>query len=166
MKERLNVFISDEDRIMTTALKNDLQDKFGSRLRITVFNEPKKCLESIDDNTHLVIMAYDYKSKTGFENGLGMLKFIKRTHPLTEVILHSSNDDIRVILNSMKNGAKGYVVKKLNSFEQIRGIIRKRIMEPVRRIVTEFGVNKFVLIFSLVFLLMGVMVYIALKSRL
>ncbi|MCW3103796.1 MAG: hypothetical protein JWO09_2236 [Bacteroidetes bacterium] len=159
----LNVFIADEDKIITTALKDDLKKQFGSNINITVFNEAKACLEKIDDNTHLVILAYDFKKKTGPANGLELLKIIKKTHPLTEVVIHSSNDDMRVILRSIRAGAKGYVVKETDSFSRIRGIVRRRFTEPIRKIITEFGVNKFVAVFLITFILIGIITWIAIK---
>jgi DNA-binding NarL/FixJ family response regulator len=163
--KQLNVFIADEDKIMTTALKDDLRQKFGSGINITVFNDAKSCIEKIDDNTHLVILAYDFKKKTGPGNGLEVLKFIRKTHPLTEVVIHSSNDDMGVMLQSIRAGAKGYVVKESNSFSHIRSIIRRRFTEPIRKIITEFGVNKFVAIFLITFVLMGIFVWIAIHKK-
>jgi DNA-binding NtrC family response regulator len=163
-KKKLNVFIADEDKVMTTALKNDLTQTFGSDINITVFNDGKDCLEKIDDNTHMIILAYDFNKRKSPENGIEILKFIKKTHPLTEVIMHSSNDDLRVILKSIKLGAKSYVVKESNSFTQIRSIIRRRFTEPIRRIITEFGVNKFVAIFITVFIIMGILTWIAVNK--
>ncbi|MCE3280618.1 MAG: hypothetical protein K0S44_2809 [Bacteroidetes bacterium] len=160
-KKNLNVFIADEDKVMTTALKNDLKETFGSDINITVFNSAKDCLEKVDDNTHMVILAYDFKKRKNPENGIEVLKFIKKNYPLTEVIMHSSNDDLRVILKSIKLGAKSYVIKESNSFSQIRSIIHRRFTQPIRRIITEFGVNKFVAIFITVFVIMGILTWIA-----
>jgi DNA-binding NarL/FixJ family response regulator len=164
-KEPLNVFIADEDKIMTAALENDLKQSFGSNIRITIFNEAKKCLENIDDNTHLVIIAYDFTKRKGPANGLEMLKEIKNRHPLTEVVIHSSNDDMGVIIRSLNSGAKGYVIKETNSFSRIRSIIRRRFTEPIRKIITEFGVNKFVTIFITIFVIMGIIVWFFLNKR-
>lgn len=159
--KKLNVFITDEDKVMTTALKNDLIQSFGSDIIITVFNDAKECLDQIDDNTHMVILAYDFNKRKSPVNGIEVLKHIKNTHPLTEVVMHSSNDDLHVILKSIKLGAKSYVVKESNSFTQIRSIIQRRFTEPIRKIITEFGVNKFIIIFITVFIIMGILTWIA-----
>ncbi|HEX8515485.1 MAG TPA: response regulator [Bacteroidia bacterium] len=164
-KTQLNVFIADEDKIMTTALSNDLKQHFGSDINIRIFNDAKNCIENMDDNTHLVIMAYDFKKRQGPSNGIEMLKFIKKTHPLTEVVIHSSNDDLKVILKSIKLGAKGYVVKQSESFSQIRSIIRRRFTEPIRKIITEFGVNKFLVIFFSIFVIMGVVAWLLINKK-
>src|ERR1044072_9104813 len=97
----LRVCIADEDYIMTTALKNDLEQTFGPDIRITVFNDAKRFLEKLSDEIHLVILAYDFRKRSGPENGVELLKFIKRTHPMTEVVMHSSNDDLHVVLRSI-----------------------------------------------------------------
>jgi DNA-binding NarL/FixJ family response regulator len=164
-QQPLNVFIADEDQIMTTALKNDLKQQFGSNIEITVFNDGKQCLENMHENVHMVILVYDFKKKSAPVNGIDLLKFIKKKYPMTEVVMHSSNDDIRIILKSIKKGASSYVVKESNSFSHIRSIINRRFTEPIRRIIREFGVRKFVVIFLGVFLLMGIVVWIALKNH-
>jgi DNA-binding NarL/FixJ family response regulator len=163
--KQLNVVIADEDKIMTTALKNDLKANFGSDINIRVFNDAKDCLEAIDDNTHMVILAYDFKKRQGPENGIELLKMIKKTHPLVEVVMHSSNDDLKVILKSFKVGAKSYVVKETNSFGTIRSIIRRRFTEPIRRIIREFGVKKFVTIFLTIFIIMGIVSWILIYKK-
>ena len=58
---QLQVFIADEDRIMTEALQSDLKRKFGEKVKITVCNDPNSCVEQVNDETHLVILAYDFK---------------------------------------------------------------------------------------------------------
>lgn len=163
--QQLNVFIADEDKIMTTALKNDLTQQFGTSINITVYNDGKQCLENMHENVHMVILAYDFKKKSSPENGIEILKFIKKKYPLTEVVMHSSNDDVRIILKSIKKGATSYVLKETNSFSHIRSIIHRRFTEPIRRIITEFGVKKFVYIFLGIFLVMGIIVWITTRPH-
>jgi DNA-binding NarL/FixJ family response regulator len=162
--QQLNVFIADEDKIMTAALTDDLKQKFGSNIDITVYNDGKECLENMHENVHMVILAYDFKKKNSPINGVELLKFIKKKYPLTEVVMHSSNDDIRVILTSIKKGASGYIVKQSDSFSHIRSIINRRFTEPIRRIIREFGVKKFVAIFLGIFILMGIICWILIKN--
>ncbi|MDF2438389.1 MAG: hypothetical protein K0Q95_2765 [Bacteroidota bacterium] len=162
--QQLNVFIADEDQIMTAALRNDLKQQFGSNINITVYNDGKECLEHMHENVHMVILAYDFKKKNSPVNGVDLLKFIKKKYPLTEVVMHSSNDDIRVILTSIKKGASSYVVKEANSFSHIRSIINRRFTEPIRRIIREFGVKKFVVIFLTIFLVMGIVCWVLISN--
>jgi DNA-binding NarL/FixJ family response regulator len=162
--KQLEVFIVDEDRIMTEALQSDLKRKFGSKVNITICNDPLHCVDSVGDNTHMVILAYDFKKKKEPVNGIELIKAIKEKNPTTQVVVHSSNDDIHVVIESLRVGASNFVVKEHNSFDRIRAIIHKRITEPIRRIIREFGVKKFVAIFLLTFTVMGVIVWLYLKN--
>jgi DNA-binding NarL/FixJ family response regulator len=161
--KQLQVYIVDEDRIMTEALHADLKRKFGDRVKITVCNEPSKCVASVNDDTHLVILAYDSKIKKEPVNGIDLIRQIKAKNPTVQVVVHSSNDDIKLVIDSLRVGASNFVVKEQNSFSRIRSIINQRFTEPIRRILREFGVSKFVTIFLITFVVIGIVAYIFLK---
>ena len=75
----------------------------------------------------------------------------------------SSNEDIGVAIDSFRSGATDYVVKGANSWKKLSSAIYKVITYPIRVLVKEFGVNKFLAIFLLTFVLLGAVVLIALK---
>jgi DNA-binding NtrC family response regulator len=162
--KQLQVYIVDEDRIMTEALQADLKRKFGSKVHIDICNDPAKCLGAINDNTHMVILAYDKAKKKEPINGVQIIKQIKEKNATTQVVVHSSNDDIHLVIESLRVGASNFVVKEHNSFERIRMIIHQRITEPIRNIFREFGLKKFVIIFLTTFAIMGVIVWLYLKT--
>jgi DNA-binding NtrC family response regulator len=141
-KQPLNVLISDEDSILTSAVKDNLKETFESDINISVFNNAKQCLEKLSRNTHLVILAYDNKKRQGSENGNELLKFIKRTHPLTEVLIHSSNDDMKGVLKSFKANTANHIESKNNRSFRARTYASKTFAEPIQKATIRFGAYK------------------------
>jgi DNA-binding NarL/FixJ family response regulator len=154
----LNLFIVDDNKLMVTDLKHYLQNKFGQSVRVSTFNDGQSCLEKVDKETHIVILDYFMEG----ENGLEVLKSIKSINPKTEVIMLSSNEDIGLAIESFKSGAKDYIVKGSGSWSKLSKLLTMIITEPIRLMVREFGVSKFMATFLLTFTTMGIIVYTAL----
>ncbi|MES2587341.1 MAG: response regulator [Bacteroidota bacterium] len=153
--KKLNLFIVDDDRLMTTTLKHFLDTKFGNDITISTFSNGESCLEKVDKTTDIVLLDYMLEGK----NGLEILKLIKKINPKTEVIMLSSNEDIALAIDSFRAGAKDYVVKGKGSWIKINRLVMRVITKPIRILVKEFGISKFMAIFLLTFVTMGVIVY-------
>jgi DNA-binding NtrC family response regulator len=157
--QNLNLFIVDDNRSMVTALKQYLQNKFGFGLKISTFNDGESCLQKINDNTHIVILDHHMQGKDGVE----VLKSIKAINPKTEVIMLSGSTDITVAINSFKAGAIDYVVKGPRSWNKITSLVNRLITTPIKIIAREFGVSKYMAMFMITFVVMGVVVCVALQ---
>ncbi len=153
--KKLNLFIVDDDKLMTTTLKHFLDTKFGEDVTISTFSNGESCLEKVDKTTDIVLLDYMLEGK----NGLEILKLIKKINPKTEVIMLSSNEDIALAIDSFRAGAKDYVVKGKGSWIKINRLVMRVITKPIRILVKEFGISKFMAIFLLTFVTMGVVVY-------
>ena len=156
----INIFLVDDNRLMVTDLKHFLRNRFGTDLNISVFNDGESCLAKIDKETHIVILDYFL----GGKNGLEVLKLIKDINPKTEVIMLSSNEDIVLAIDTFRNGATDYVIKGNGALKKISKLVYRIITEPIRIIVREFGISKYMAIFLLTFVLMGVVVLSVLYS--
>jgi response regulator RpfG family c-di-GMP phosphodiesterase len=150
----INLFIVDDDVLSTTMLKHHLNEKFGTAINISTFTSGKSVLEKIDKYTSIVILDYYLEG----ENGNDVLKSIKEINPKTEVIMLSSNEDITIAIESFRKGATNYVIKGEKAEKKITHIIYDIIAYPIRFIVREFGVSKFLAIFLLTFFIMGIAV--------
>lgn len=161
MKTRkLNLFIVDDNKTLVTALKHFLKTKFENNINISTFYDGESCLEKINENTDIVILDYFLKGK----NGLDILKGIKEINSTTEVIMLSSNEDVALAIETFKAGAKDYVVKGSSSWRKLSDLIQNMITSPIRMIVEEFGVSKFMAIFLATFLTMGAVVFFTLQG--
>jgi len=150
----LNLFIVDDNTSMVTALKLYLQNRFGISIQISTFSDGESCLEKVDDQTHIVILDHFLEGK----NGVEVLKSIKAINPKTEVIMLSGNEDMAVAIESFRAGATDYVVKGPSSWKKITNLVNHIITAPIRIIVNEFGVSKYMAIFLLTFVVMAVVV--------
>ena len=70
--QRLNIFIVDDNKLLVISLKKYLENRFGSSVNITTFNDGESCLEHINENTNMVILDYfldgeNVKAKNGIE---------------------------------------------------------------------------------------------------
>lgn len=155
----LNLFIVDDNKSMVTILKNYLSNRFGAGIKISTFYDGESCLEKINKQTHIVILDYFLNGR----NGLEILKSIKEINPKTEVIMLSSNEDIGLAVESFREGATDYVVKGPSSWKKVTKLVNKIITEPIRAMVSEFGISKFLAIFFLTFIAMGAVVYYVLQ---
>ena len=150
--QETNLFIVDDDTLMVTALEHHLHNKFGNGVRISTFNDGDSCLKKVDKDTDIVILDYFMEGK----NGLEVLKSIKSINPKTEVIMLSNNKDMVTAVETFRAGAKDYVVKDNDSWTKITKLVTYIVTEPIRIMVREFGISKFMAIFLLTFVTMGI----------
>jgi len=159
--QAINLFIVDDNQSMVSNLKQYLQSRFGNVLKISTFNDGKSCLKKVDDATDIVILD----GYLNGESGLDVLKSIKEINDKTQVIMLSSNEDIAMAIDSFRMGAKDYVVKgSPGSMKRVGRLIGRILTGPIRIIVREFGVSKFVAIFLLTFVTMGIVVLCVLQA--
>ena len=158
--QKINLFIVDDNKSLVAALKQYLQNKFEANINITTFYDGESCLEKVNQYTDMVILDHFLNGK----NGLEVLKEIKEINPKTEVVMLTSNEDIALAIESFKAGATDYVVKGPSSWKKLTKLIHHVITEPIRIIVREFGVSKFMAIFLLTFLTMGAVVFFVLHN--
>jgi DNA-binding NarL/FixJ family response regulator len=150
----VNLFIVDDNKLVVADLKHYLQNRFGSSVNISTFYDGDSCLAHVNSDTHIVILDYFLEGK----NGLEVLKSIKAINPKTEVIMLSSNENIALVIESFRQGAKDYVVKGHGAVKKIAKLVTFIITEPIRIIARELGVSKFLAAFLLTFVTMAVIV--------
>lgn len=79
------------------------------------------------------------------KSGIEVMKFIKRVSPLVEILVLTAYNDTKSILQSITNGAAGYLVKH-ESFEKIEEAIVETVnggsvlsSDVARRIIAEYN---------------------------
>lgn len=155
----LNLFIVDDNPLMVIGLRGYLESRFGTDLTISTFSTGHSALQKVDKDTNIVILDYFLEG----ENGNDVLRSIKQINPKTEVIMLSSNEDMGVAIDAFRNGASDYVVKGTKSWKKLSSIVYDIITYPIRVMVKEFGINKYIAMFLLTFITMGLGIYFTLK---
>ncbi|MBK6834333.1 MAG: response regulator [Bacteroidetes bacterium] len=158
-KNTINLFIVDDDKLMVATLKQFLQNRFQNDINVFTFYDGESCLESVNKETDVVILDYNMTGK----NGLDVLKSIKMINPKTEVIMLSGNEDMATAISLFRAGASDYVLKGEGSWKKLSKLVYHIVTAPIRIVVREFGVSKYMAIFMLTFVLMGLLVVAALQ---
>ncbi|MGZ4034358.1 MAG: response regulator [Bacteroidia bacterium] len=153
-----NLFIVDDNPTVASDLKNYLKNRFGNGIHISTFYDGDSCLKKVDKNTNIVILDYFLNGKNGNE----VLKMIKKINPKTEVIMLSGNEDIAVAIEAFRKGATDFVIKGPGAWKKITKIVSYIVTAPIRILVREFGVSKFMAIFLMTFITMGIVVALVL----
>lgn len=163
-EKQLNLFIVNNDPILISTLKVYLEDQYKNSLKITTFTDGESCLSSVSENTDIVILDYFLNNKNV---GLEILEAIKKINPITEVIMFSSNQNVALAIDSIRLGAKDSIVKgRKGSLHKIISIVAKIVQTPIRILVKEFGVSKYLAIFLLTFFTMCLIVLVVMKMGL
>ncbi len=162
--QKVNIFIVDENRSMVDALRKDIEKRFGKNVTTYTFYNEASCLQNVGKETNVVILGNFFNDPFSdvSNNGVEILKSIKKINPDTKVIMHSKIKDMDVIVESLRSGATEYIVKGKSSWSRLKKAIVYIVTEPIRIMVREFKVSKFMAIFLLTFVTMGVIVYLVL----
>lgn len=155
----LNLFIVDDNASLANSLQLFLETKFGNELNINTFNDGESALKMVDASTNIVILDCNLNDM----NSNVVLKKIKQINAKTEVIMLTSNADIEIAINAFKNGATDYIVKGKNSFGKIRLLVENIVTYPIKFLVREMKISKFLAIFLLTFITMGIVVLLVYK---
>ena len=160
----LNVFILNDDVMVAGKLRRYLKKRFGDRLNISLFFNSKSCLRMLNGNVDLVVVD-DYLQDTTHSGipGVDMLQRIKEKNANTEVVILSSDEDVATALEAMKSGARSYIRNDRSAWHQVLTIIDQTIQQPIRYLMSEFGVNIFMAVFFGTFVILGIITYIALR---
>ena len=115
-------------------------------------------MKKVNEDTDIVILDYYLRD----EKGTDVLANIKTINPKTKVIMFSSNEDAGAAIESYRKGASDYVLKGEKAWKNICRS-NKIIMYPIYIMVNKFSINKYLAVFLITFITMGIAVYIALR---
>lgn len=161
---KLNIFIVDDNKLLVISLKKYLENRFGFNVNISTFYDGESCLANINESTHIVILDYFFDGENrNAKNGIEILKEIKKHNAKTKVIMLSRNEDVAVAVESYRAGASEFIIKGDNSLDKLISLINRTITEPIRIMVREFGVPKFLTLFLFVFIGMATTIYWVMK---
>jgi DNA-binding NtrC family response regulator len=113
-REHISMFIIDDDKMLATALKSDLERTFSDHdLQISVFATGEESREHIPGKPDLVILDYYPNSKNHEAmNSVEIIDLVRQKSSDTEVILISGEEHIDNIAGkAMEHGAHDYIMK-------------------------------------------------------
>src|SRR3989344_6236932 len=102
-KKQINIFIIEDSKLSTLALKADIETTFPKTpITLHSFETAEMCKERFkESNPQIVITDYHLNSKfPGAIDGIQLLDWVKKENSETSVILLTSDDDINVALKA------------------------------------------------------------------
>lgn len=131
----LNLFIVDDDSLKLAELKNYLDNRFGTSISISIFNNNESMLKKIERYTNIVIADFS------LEEGSKILNTVREINPKTEFIMLSNQEDIALEIISFQTGSVDYVIQGEKLWNK-KSLIYKIASSPIRLILGAFGANK------------------------
>lgn len=122
INNQINIFIVDDNKIYSLALKADIENAFeGMPIVIHLFETGEKCMEIfMEIRPQVVILDYNLNNKyPDAANGIKVLDWIKKENKETNVIMLTNDDNIDIALKSFHQGASDYIVKTETQFKKI-----------------------------------------------
>jgi DNA-binding NtrC family response regulator len=121
-KKQITIFIVDDDKSFSAALKADIETTFDEMpIKVFLFETGEMCMKRFNEEKPQVVIL-DYQLNSVFPeavDGIHVLDWIKRADYRTNVIMLTSEDDIEIALKSFKHEASDYVVKTETKFKKI-----------------------------------------------
>ncbi len=156
-----NVFIIDDNLKMASELELFLKNKFNNTIAISKYFSSQEALKNINNSTEIVIMDVYLEGNKGNE----VIGKIKEINPNTEVIMFTSNEHVAASIEAFQHGADEYIIKSKNGRKTLLSVMYSTIGYPLRILVEEFGVSRYIAIFILTFISMGVIALFIYKTR-
>jgi DNA-binding NarL/FixJ family response regulator len=156
-----NIFIIDDNAQMVSELVEFLKRKFSESISVSSYYSSLDALKNINAQTDIVIMDVYLEGNKGNE----LIEKIKKINPQTEVIMLTSNEHVSSSIEAFKRGADQYIVKGENSRKNLLAVIYDTLGYPIRVLIREFGVSKYLAIFILTFISVGIVAFFLYKTK-
>ncbi|OFY09113.1 MAG: regulator [Bacteroidetes bacterium GWE2_42_24] len=138
MAAQLKIYVVEDDPLFAKTLKFHLS--LNPDYEVEIFSDGRKCIDNLFKNPALITLDYNLPGMSG----LNVLKKIKELNPDLPVIIISSQHDVKVAVDLLKEGAYDYIVKDEDMFQRLwraLGIINERmqLQTKIRELETEIG---------------------------
>jgi two-component system OmpR family response regulator len=121
---RYKVFLVDDDTKHLVMLKNHLEKKSDYNLDINIFSNGEACMERLNERPDVVVLDYFLDGiRSDAANGLEILKRINASEQAPTVIMMSGQDNIKVAVDTIDNGAYDYIIKGESAYLRAQMII-------------------------------------------
>jgi DNA-binding NarL/FixJ family response regulator len=112
-KKNIKVFVVDDSPMCRFLYKRHLMNLGFSN--IYLFESGKQCLNNIHMLPDIILIDFDAQPL----NGLEVLKEVKMHHPEIHMVMISSQQDINVVIEAIRFGVSGYIMKDENQLDMV-----------------------------------------------
>ncbi|MGZ3883030.1 MAG: response regulator [Bacteroidia bacterium] len=119
--DSINIHIIDDDKLLTTALKNELEKTFAKyNVEISAFETGEAYELSKTKTPDVAVVDFHLNSKfKDAMNGVTLVNKIKKENPDTEVVMFTSEDNAEIAVRAIHQGVHDYVVKNNTMFRKL-----------------------------------------------
>ncbi len=122
-RKNLKVFIVDDSPMCRFLYKRHLMNIGFSN--IYMFESGIQCLNNIHMMPDIILLDFDAPPM----NGLDVLKEVKVLHPHIHLLMISAQQDIRVVIEAIRFGVSGYIMKDENQLDMVSYATEKILNE-------------------------------------
>lgn len=127
----LKITVIDDDTQMRAMLEDFIKEKYP-HAELTTHATGEDAIQNISAGQDLVVLDYNLDSiHKGGMNGIQVLKKLNEKFPGVPVIIISAQEKSEVAANTMKHGARDYIIKNENTFHRLE-IALKNILGQIK----------------------------------
>lgn len=120
-KGEIKVAIVEDDFFFAETLQKVIS---GKEIDSYIFHSAEEFLQEVKKTVfHIVLIDYKLPDK----NGISLIKELKKKSPVSFSLLISGQDDIEVVVDAYRQGAKAYIIKNENCFPEVSNTINNLI---------------------------------------
>jgi len=127
------VFIVEDNKLQQEALQLHFEEVLGNYV-VRIFPTPVDLIEHLDEGPFAVVLDHFFDPEA--PTGLHYLKELRKTHPDTSIIYHTTLQDDGIRAEVMALGAVDYILKDSTSMMRLRKALdtihKKNFIAPKR----------------------------------
>ena len=120
------IFIVEDNNAYGKTLQAFLKANFPETKEVKLFPVGETCLLELHRDPDVIIMDYFLDTKhNNAGTGLDIIKKIRKQKPQTNIILLSANEQVELLLESVKKYNCSYIYKNEKTFEHLEEILKE-----------------------------------------
>lgn len=157
---QLQIAAIDDDPVMCEMIGDNVRSKFPGA-EVTTFSTGEDALAALGMPPDLVILDYQLDSiKADAMNGIQVLTKLKERFPMTPVIFLSSQDRMEVATNTIKYGARDYIIKNETAFQKLELAINSLVSYNELKKSHGFQKTMSTIVWGLLLAMLAYMIYL------
>jgi DNA-binding NtrC family response regulator len=161
--QKYNIFILGDKPSKLGSIRRFLLNRFKNKVNIFLYFNTKTFFRMMHSRIDLIILDDLNNKRRKPEQLSEVLKSIRSRFPETQVIINTSNSDVADAVEAISSGESNYRVKPNRSWFKIGILVDRIVTQPIRVLVSEWGVKKVISLFILIFFIMFAVVYLVLN---
>jgi DNA-binding NtrC family response regulator len=138
MASQLKIYVVEDDPLFAKTLKFHLS--LNPDYEVEIFPDGRKCLDNLYKNPALITLDYNLPGMSG----LNVLKKIREINQELPIIVISSQHDVKVAVDLLKEGAYDYIVKDEDMFQRLWKALgnineKMQLQTKIKELETEIG---------------------------